>query len=196
MTTIIIGSKPIYESTEWKETSDCDEDADDNIPLKNLHKKSKKKSIDHEWKEGHFIKDENDIFFLPKPEDILLEENIKTLGSELSYFYYLFPVELLHNIVNETMLYSTQQRPEKPINITVYDIEKFIGCVLYMSVIKLPSTRDYWSSSLSVPCVSNLIGVNRLKEIKKLIHFNDNNNIVQEINFINSDRLSISSTKD
>ena len=164
--------------------------------MKNLHKKSKKKSIDHEWKEGHFIKDENDIFFLPKPEDILLEENIKTLGSELSYFYYLFPVELLHNIVNETMLYSTQQRPEKPINITVYDIEKFIGCVLYMSVIKLPRTRDYWSSSLSVPCVSNLIGVNRLKEIKKFIHFNDNNNIVQEINFINSDRLSISSTKD
>lgn len=94
------------------------------------------------------------------------------------------------------MLYSTQQRPEKPIKITVYHIEKFIGCVLYMSVIKLPSTRDYWSSTLSIPCVTNLIGVNRLKEIKKLIHFNDNNNIVQEINFINSDRLSISSTKD
>lgn len=128
------------------------------------------------------------------------EENAKALGSELLLlyytFYYLFPVELLHNIANETMLYSRQQRPEKPIKITFYDIEKFIGCVLYMSVIKLPSTRDYWSSSLSIPCVTNLIGVNRLKEIKKLIHFNDNNNIVQEINFINSDRLSISSTKD
>lgn len=92
------------------------------------------------------------------------------------------------------MLYSTQQRPEKPIKITVYDIEKFIGCVLYMSVIKLPSTRDYWSSSLSIPCVTNLIGVNRLKEIKKLIHFNDSNNIVQEINFTGD--KSISSTKD
>ena len=42
--------QPIYESAEQKETSDCDEDADDNIPQKNLHKNSKKKSIDQKWK--------------------------------------------------------------------------------------------------------------------------------------------------
>ena len=43
-----------------------------------------------------------------------------------------------------------------------------------MSVIKLPSTSDYWSSKLSVSCVSNLMGVNRFKEIKWFMHFNDN----------------------
>ena len=43
-----------------------------------------------------------------------------------------------------------------------------------MSVIKLTSTRDYWSSKLSVSCVSDLMGVNRFKEIKRFMHFNDN----------------------
>ena len=54
------------------------------------------------------------------------------------------------------------------------DIEKFIARALYMSVIKLPSTRNYWSSKLSVSCVSDLMGVNHFKEIKRFMHFNDN----------------------
>ena len=40
------------------------------------------------------------------------------------------------------------------------DIEKFIACALFILVIKLPSTHDYWISKLSISFVSNSIGVN------------------------------------
>ena len=62
---------------------------------------------------------------------------MKDFANELSFFYFLFSVDILNDIVYQTMLYSTQERPEKQISITLHDIEKFIACALYMSVIKL-----------------------------------------------------------
>ena len=88
-----------------------------------------------------------------------------------SNFYFLL---ILNEIVYQTILYSTQERPEKPISITLDDTEKFIACAFYMSVIKLPGTCDYRSSKLSVSCASDLMGVNRFKGIKRFMHFNDN----------------------
>ena len=87
-----------------------------------------------------------------------------------SNFYFLL---ILNEIVYQTILYSTQERPEKPISITLDDTEKFIVCAFYMSVIKFPGTRDHRSSKLSVSCASDLMGVNRFKEIKRFMHFND-----------------------
>ena len=62
---------------------------------------------------------------------------MQDFANELSFFYFLFPVDILNDIVYQTMLYSTQERPEKPVSVTLDDIEKFIACALYMSVIKL-----------------------------------------------------------
>ena len=62
---------------------------------------------------------------------------MKDFANELSFFYFLFPVDILNDIVYQTTLYSTQEGPEKPISITLDDIEKLIACALYMSVIKL-----------------------------------------------------------
>ena len=115
-----------------------------------------------------------EIDFNPGQNQETLKNLLKDFANELSFFYFLFSVDILNDIVYQTMLYSTQERPEKPISITLDDIEKFIACALYMSVIKLPTTRDYWSSKLSVSCVSDLMGVNRFKEIKRFMHFNDN----------------------
>ena len=98
---------------------------------------------------------------------------MKDFANELSFFYFLFPVDILNDIVYQTMLYSTQERPEKPISITLDDIEKLIACA-FIYVSHKTSTRDYWSSKLSVSCVSDLMGVNRFKEIKRFMHFNDN----------------------
>ena len=116
----------------------------------------------------------SEIDFNPAQNQETFKNLLKDFANELSFFYFLFSVDILNDMVYQTMLYSTQERPEKPISITLDDIEKFIACALYMSVIKLPTTRDYWSSKLSVSCVSDLMGVNRFKEIKRFMHFNDN----------------------
>ena len=45
-----------------------------------------------------------------------------------------------------------------------------------MSIIKLPSTSNYWSFSFAVPQVANIMPVNQFKELKKFLHFSDNTN--------------------
>lgn len=99
---------------------------------------------------------------------------MKDFAREVLFFYYLFPVGVLNDIVYQTTLYSTKKRPEKPISITLDDTEKLIASILYMSAINLPSTSDYWSSKHSVSCFSDLREVNSFKETKRFTHFNDN----------------------
>jgi hypothetical protein len=47
-----------------------------------------------------------------------------------------------------------------------------------MLIIKLPSTRHYWSRHLGHPVVSEAMSYNRWEEIKRFIHFNDNTTFV------------------
>ena len=117
-------------------------------------------------------KNKSEIDVTPTPNQETFENLLKDFANELLFFYFLFPADILNDTVYQTILYSTQEQPEKPSSIMLDNIEKFIACALYMSVIKLPSTRDYWSSKLSVSC--DLMGVNRFKEIKRFMHFNDN----------------------
>ena len=82
-------------------------------------------------------KNKSEIDLTPAPNQETFENLLKDFGNELSFFYFLFSVDILTDIVYQAILYSTQERPEKPISITLDDIEKFIACALYMSVIKL-----------------------------------------------------------
>ena len=51
-----------------------------------------------------------------------------------------------------------------------------MACLLCMPIIKLPSTRNYWSSSLAVPQVANLVPVSQFEELKEFLHFSDSTN--------------------
>ena len=122
---------------------------------------------------GNLKKNKSEIDFTPAPNQETFKNLLKDFANELPFFYFLFPADILNDTVYQAILYSTQKRPEKPITITLDDIEKFIACALYMSIIKLASTSDYWSSKLCFMCFRSM-GVNHFKEIKRFIQFNDN----------------------
>ncbi|XP_033230325.1 piggyBac transposable element-derived protein 2-like [Belonocnema kinseyi] len=63
-------------------------------------------------------------------------------------------------------------------SVTRKEIEQFLGTILFMSLTQKPSTRDYWSSVRPVPGVSEVMSVNRWEEIKRNLHFNDNESFV------------------
>ncbi|XP_065645471.1 piggyBac transposable element-derived protein 3-like [Hydra vulgaris] len=148
----------IYEPSSENEEDQCSsesEQSDNESVTPTLM--TKKKKVFPIWKQGHLLKDNVEIV---KNANFTLEEHISDLGSELGFSFHLFPKELLCDIAFYTSLYSVQTRPEKPLKCTASDIEKFIASTLFMSIIKLPATRDYWSSSL---------------EIKRFLHFSNNN---------------------
>lgn len=144
--------------------------------MENANKtKTKIKKTDIKWIEGNLMKSEKEMKFLG---DETLPKYIIDLdaNSPIDFFQFLFPNTVIKLIVQESNLYSVQIRPEKPVNITESEIKSFIGTLLAMSIMSLPKTRRYWSNSFGWPFIMNSMTVNRSEEIKRFIHFNNNDN--------------------
>jgi len=110
----------------------------------------------------------------PFSGDESLGPDVVDLKTPIQFFRKLFPVTLEQHIVEQTNLYAVQIRPEKPLKLTVPELEKFLGITMWMSLIVLPSARRYWNAKYKVNHVSEVMTVNRWEEIKRFIHFNDN----------------------
>jgi len=108
--------------------------------------------------------------------DDQLPGDILKLKTPIQFFHRLFTTDLEKMIVEQSNLYATQVRPNRPLQLTENELQQFLGTVLWMSLIKLPSTRRYWSARYKVDVVSESLSVNRWEEIKRFLHFVDNAN--------------------
>ncbi|KAK9977037.1 hypothetical protein ABG768_018858 [Culter alburnus] len=97
-----------------------------------------------------------------------------TIKQPVDYFRQFFDTELLALIVNQSNLYSTQENSNHALKLDQKELEQFIGTVLYMSVIRLPRSRSYWSKACRVEQVADVMPRDRWEEIKHFIHLNDN----------------------
>lgn len=98
----------------------------------------------------------------------------RLLFSVLDYFRMFVGIELLKLIVEESNKYAVQQNPNKPLNLTIEELEQWLGIVLCMSILKLPATRLYWSKLFRVSLIADIMSCNRFEEIKRNLHFCDN----------------------
>ena len=106
----------IYESTEWEETSASSSSESEIAPSTQFITKqpgTKKKQIEKPiWKLENLKKNKSEIDFTPAPNQETFENLLKDFANELSFFYFLFPVDILNDTVYQTILYLTQERPE------------------------------------------------------------------------------------
>ncbi|GBP74879.1 PiggyBac transposable element-derived protein 3 [Eumeta japonica] len=105
-----------------------------------------------------------------------LPDEIKKLETPQELFKFLFTDNLIEIIVHQSNLKSVQTNVSKPANITREDIEQFIGIVIFMSCVKLPSTRMYWSKHIGQSQVYETMTCNRFEAVKNNLHFNNNDN--------------------
>ncbi|KAL2104215.1 hypothetical protein ACEWY4_001083 [Coilia grayii] len=96
------------------------------------------------------------------------------IKSPLQYFREFFSKEILEVIVQESNLYAIQKDPSKPLNLTVNELEQFLGTVVYMSLFGLPASRMYWNKATRVPQVADTMTLNRWEVIKHYLHFSNN----------------------
>jgi len=61
------------------------------------------------------------------------------IQSPLKFFKYFFTTEVTTFIAEQTNIFSVQQKPEKPVNISTKKVETFLGICMYMSLIKTSS---------------------------------------------------------
>jgi len=116
-------------------------------------------------------------------EDVFNESNVGvteyiTSMSDITptnIFLKLFPETLLEHVAFHTNLYATQAgKPYIPT--TPNEIKHFFAINMFMSLKKLPSYRDYWSSATDFHdnFISKIMPVNRFGWILSHLHFNDN----------------------
>ena len=105
--------------------------------------------------------------FVPKGE-------VKDAKQEISFFSALFSKEAFELFTLESNRYKLQINRNKVASITQEEMRKFIGIVLYMSVVHLPSRRDYWSDATQQKFIADAMSVNCFEEILSLLHVNDN----------------------
>jgi len=136
------------------------------------------------WKVGNLITPDQCLLH----EKTILQDAILQLDTPIQFFSYFFDDKLIETILNETQLYSLQEDVNKPVNITKTELNRYIGILLYASVIHVPNIRDYWSAELGFPQIYEAMSLNRFETLRRFLHFNNNNTMLDRGN-PNFDRL-------
>ncbi|XP_063921127.1 piggyBac transposable element-derived protein 3-like [Zophobas morio] len=126
---------------------------------------------------------------LPLPPFVAEETEESEIGRPIHYYQQFFSNELLYLIVEQSNLYAIQNDVNKPLNLTRSELEIFIGTVIYMSIFHLPRHRLYWKSACRVAQVADCMSRKRWEDIKKNLHFNNNDDLPTDRNDPNRDKL-------
>ena len=97
--------------------------------------------------------------------------------TPFQYFKQMVDDQLINHIVEQTNLYSVQSTGTS-IAVDHNEMEQYIGLLVMMSIIKLPQIRMYWAKETRVPCIADVMSINRFEKIKQFFHCNDNEKIL------------------
>ncbi|XP_064088812.1 piggyBac transposable element-derived protein 3-like, partial [Macrobrachium nipponense] len=81
---------------------------------------------------------------------------------------------LRSHIVFQSNLYSKQRDVVSNFNLSESEFMVFLGLLMYMELMPLPSIVDYWAIKTRVPQVAEYMSRNRFKVIRSNLHFSDN----------------------
>lgn len=123
------------------------------------------------WKRTVTTKTEEEISFQGSE---LLPEHILQLNNPYKLFSYFFSEDFIREVVRQTCIYSVAVNPNRPICISIEEMERFMGILLWTSLIRQPTTRRYWSPQTRISQIADVMPVNRFETIKRFLHFSDN----------------------
>ena len=118
----------LYETTESEYESSKNGSVEIPAQSTSPNKTSKRKPV--QWKLKNLFIDPNLIQFKMNDEQKQHVETINNLDTELSFFYHLFPKDLISDIAYQTTLYSVETRPDWPVKVTENNVERFMVCLL------------------------------------------------------------------
>ena len=103
-------------------------------------------------------------------------------SSLLQLFHVFFTTELLSSITTETNLYAEiclKEAYETWDKVTVEELQAYLGFMMLMGIVQLPSIRDYWSNSdtFHYKPIASRISRTRFLQIHRFLHFVNNENL-------------------
>lgn len=98
-----------------------------------------------------------------------------TDSTPYDIFSQIFTDTIFEHIKEETVRYAIQNGKIN-FNLTVKELKVFFAINIAMTYIKYPQVRMYWSSlpGMRMDLIANSMTVNRFSEIKRFLHFTNN----------------------
>ncbi|KAL4126598.1 hypothetical protein QTP88_010810 [Uroleucon formosanum] len=103
-----------------------------------------------------------------------LAEDIMELETPFQIFKYLFTVDLMQHICDETYKYGLQNSFSNPLKLSIDDLQKYIGVLVLMSIVNISNVRKYWAPYLGNQVIKDTMSLNIFEKIRSNLHFNDN----------------------
>ncbi|KAK3910814.1 PiggyBac transposable element-derived protein 3 [Frankliniella fusca] len=127
---------------------------------------SQENSNQNLWEASDIVyKERETMTYTPPAEELV---------APIEYFEYFFDDTLIDLIVEFTNIASTvESRGLKCINVTKSEMRKFFGIWIFMSIVQLPSLRDYWLKDTQITQVSKVMSYNRFSAIRAQVHLYD-----------------------
>lgn len=153
-------------------------------PKKNNKKISKriaskrKKNNPVLWRFPHsksFSVNEKDVEF---KGDVTLSDTIMKLETPYDFFTYFFDSDVKTRILAESDKYASENFPDKRIHLSETELNQYIGICSLMSIIQISNIRRYWAPITGVPLIRDTMSLNKFEQIRRQLHFNDNENMV------------------
>lgn len=106
------------------------------------------------------------------------EDLVTTLEGKtpVELFEKMFTEEVVDHIVKETVRYASAVKNDTSFIFSSEELKAFMGILIFSGYHKLPSERNYWSEEedLGICIVKKCMSRNKFQKIKRMIHFNDN----------------------
>ena len=105
-------------------------------------------------------------------------------ASPLEVFQLFFSEDLMENIVRECNRYASQVMGDEKFQewraMNVDKLKAFLGFVILMAIIHLPSTDDYWRRDpfMHYTLIADRISCDRFRELSRYLHFVDNTTLL------------------
>ena len=119
----------------------------------------------------------------PFTEEVGPTSPLPDTATALDFFLQLFDHDLLQHIVTQTNLYATTREGHRAEweDLTVPELQSFLGTILLMGVHVLPTIESYWSTNLFLGASNVVLSFprDRFTQILRELHFNDNSSAVE-----------------
>lgn len=123
------------------------------------------------WRKRNLITDEERLGFRGETQ---IPEALMNCDTPHEFFSFFFTADLKNTIVEQSNLYAAQKQISNPENINENILNKFLGILIYSSIIKFPNTRSYWNDKFGYDHIKKTMSQKKFERVRSIIHFADN----------------------
>jgi Transposase IS4 len=120
-----------------------------------------------------------DLEYKEMPENKVKSRGMEQCRYPVDYFMKMFGEKTFQMLLEQTNIHRRNLKlqgkiQEKVDLVTMKELRQVVGILMYISVVRMPNTRMFWSKNMGHPAVNQVMPRERFENIIMLMHMSDN----------------------